>query len=99
MSDTPSDRGARNSGQPTAWETGVAHLRELMEIKDQQRSKELAELWERNRWQDQEQARLAKELTDEIKAIRELLWSGLKWLGGLTGGTLLSVMLKQLGLL
>lgn len=78
---------------------GVGHLREILDIRLQQVWAKFAELGEHNRSQDLEQEKLAKTLSEEIKAIRELMWSALKWLGGLLGATLLSVTLKQLGLL
>lgn len=82
-----------------AVETGIAHLRELMDIRHQQSSERFGELAERNRVQDQEQARLVKQLGEEIEEIKGELWRGLKWFGGLLCATILSVVLKALGLI
>lgn len=83
----------------TALETGTAHLRELMDIRHQQNSERFSELAERNRVQDLELARLVKQLGDQIDGIKDQLWRGLKWLGGLLCATVLSVVLKALGLI
>jgi hypothetical protein len=79
-------------------EAAMAHMRELALVREQMNTKEIEELKGHNRIQDQEAKELAKTLGEKIEQIHATLWSGLKWLGGLLATTLLSVVLKTLGL-
>ena len=81
-----------------ALEAGLAHLREAMSWRHETTSQRIAELIAHNKVQDTEAEKLATKLGREIEKIEETLWSGLKWLGGALVTTLLSVVLKALGL-
>jgi hypothetical protein len=83
----------------TTLESRVAHLRELMDERDRTTSMRITDLIAHNRVQDMEAEKLADRLGKKIEDIQATLWSGLKWLGGTLILTLLSVVLKTLGLL
>ncbi len=89
---------AASTERLTTLEARVAHIRELMDERDKGVSTRIAELIAHNRLQDQEQEKLIERLGVKIEEIQATLWSGLKWLGGLLATTLLSVVLKTLGL-
>lgn len=82
---------------PTA--DGMRHLREIMDIQHRQTTEKFAELDRRNRVQDKEMEALGKALSAKIEAMKDALWSFLKWAGGLISVTILSVTLKWFGLL
>ena len=79
-------------------EAAIAHMRELASIREQVTAQRIETLVAHNRFQDQEQEKLAERLGKKIDEIQATLWSGLRWLGALFGTTLLSVVLKTLGL-
>jgi hypothetical protein len=96
MTDTASPQSPTD--RITALEGGLAHLRELINLRHETTSQRIAELIAHSRLQDIEAEKRATKLGEEIEKIEETLWSGLKWLGAALVTTLLSVALKALGL-
>jgi hypothetical protein len=96
MTDTP--QSSNQMDRIAALEAGLAHLRELVAWRHETTSQRISELIAHNRFQDTEAEKLATKLGREIEKIEETLWSGLKWLGAALITTLLSVVLKALGL-
>jgi hypothetical protein len=79
-------------------EAAVAHMREMALVRESMTTQAIADLKMHNSLQDQEQQKLADRLGRKIEEIQATLWSCLRWLGGLLATTLLSVVLKTLGL-
>jgi len=77
----------------------MAHIREIIVLRDQAMMDRIAELIAHNRLQDLDQEKLAEALSSKIDAIHQTLWSGLTWLGGALATALLSIALKTLGLI
>lgn len=82
-----------------AVETGLRHFREIFEIRRKQTEDEIAALQDRNQRQDSAIEMLEEKTLAQIEQIYGLLWSGMKWGGGLLASTLLATVLKALGLI
>lgn len=83
----------------TALETGMEHMRQTLAYREQMLQERIDRLDAHNRGQDAEAKELAGLLRAEIKEIKAIVWSAVKWLGGATGMVLLSATFKTLGLL
>lgn len=82
----------------TALETGLHHFQQISEMQDRQIREAFERVRARNDKQDSNLETLEERLILKIEAIYGLLWSGMKWGGGLLAVTLLSVVLKALNL-
>ena len=83
----------------TAAETGLRHFQEIFEIRRTQFEAAIAMLTEHNRKQDRDLETMEERLQHKIGEIYALLWSGMKWGGGLLASTLLTIVLKALQLI
>ena len=83
----------------TAVEHGLSHFREMTETKLQHTWAALNDLRHHNNKQDADREAMEEKLLIRIAEIYQLLWSGMKWLGGLFATTLLAIVLKASGVL
>lgn len=93
----PQDDGAMRE-RLTAMEDGLRHFREICEMRDDRIREAFERVKGRNDKQDAEMDILEERLLVKIEGIYGLLWSIMRWGGGLIAATLLSVILKALNL-
>lgn len=99
MTDTvppPDDADIRE--RLTALEIGLRHSREISKMQDRQYAAELKTLHDLTARQDDLIGALEEKLLGKVEQVHRLLFSGLKWLGALLAGTLLTIVLKISGL-
>lgn len=80
-------------------ETGLRHFQHICDMRHDQTQEAFARLDSRNDRQDSDLEVLEEKLLGKIEVIYTLLWSGMKWGGGLVAATLLTVLLKASNLL
>jgi hypothetical protein len=78
----------------TAVRTGLAHFREIQEMRHELILRAIEDLRTRNTQQDTQQEVLEEKLLGQIEKINQLMWNAMRWLGGLLASTLLMLVLK-----
>lgn len=83
----------------TATADGLRHFREIFDRREKQIDDAIWGLMEHNRKQDRDLETMEERLQHKIGEIYALLWSGMKWGGGLLASTILAIVLKALQLI
>lgn len=98
MTDTAPTDKSDLSRRLTVVEEGLKHSRELQQLQNTQTATKLGEHSARISQTANDLEVLEEKLLTKIEGVRELLWSGMKWLGAMLALTLLTIVLKALGL-
>jgi RPA family protein len=80
-------------------ETAMTGMEKMLAYREQMLEDRIDRLDAHNRAQDQQAKAETEAQRSEIKEIKSMVWSAVKWLGSATGLVLLSATFKTLGLL